>query len=276
MIVLNALLATGLVFQTLLETAIIEIDKKDFISPLVPSNFDGTRLVFISDTHMSPFLTNKKFFERLAKKISFLQPDLLLLGGDYIQSEVLPRKKADYLTEQMRLLSNIRAPLGKYAVLGNHDHKSLGASQTRTILKMHQIKCLDNHAVWIWKGLQRIRLGGVGDTWNEKPDLTPMKQKPDHRTLAILLSHQPQLVDSLPAHIKIDLMLTGHTHGGQIFPLPKHLPFNIGDLIAKRRVRGWQQVNQTTLLISQGIGTEMPYLRFFNQPQIHLITLRRS
>ena len=257
---------------SILETFDLQIDSHTIVSPDIPANFDGIRIVFVTDIHYGPIIGKKKLAD-LLQQVQLLKPHLFLLGGDYIQSKMPQKRQLRYLNELMAGLKQVRAPLGKFGVLGNHDHDEVGAEETRVAMRMAKIRPLDNEATWIWKGFQRIRLGGVGDLWFDKQFLEPTLKPVKDDDFVILLSHQPQFVDKINK-AKIDLMLTGHTHGGQVVPTNR-LPFKKG-MLKKKRVKGWIQVNQTELLISNGIGVEFPYIRIFNRPQIHFITLQRQ
>lgn len=257
---------------SVMETFNFKVDQHTVISPDIPSNFDGLRIVFISDPHHGPVLGQKKL-DRLITQIKHLQPHLFLMGGDYIQSKVAQKKQLRYLKDFALAIKQVKAPLGKYAVLGNHDHDEVGPDLTRDALRMAHVKLIDNDGLWLWKGFQRIRLGGVGDMWYDRQLLDPTLKPTKPHDFVILLSHQPTFVDKIN-QAKIDLMLTGHTHGGQVIPI-NSLPFNTGPL-KKKRVKGWLKVKKTELLISNGIGVEFPYIRIMNRPQIHLITLQKQ
>ena len=267
-------LAAGaaVVTYTSLETFTFEVEEKHLSSPDIPPNFDNVRIVFLADIHHGIFL-NKKALTRIMRKVKYLQPHLLLLGGDYVQSKMSMEKEVACLKEVFAQIKDIKAPLGKYGVLGNHDHDEVGADTTRLVMNAAGVRPLDNQATWIWKGFQRIRLGGVGDMWFNQQDLLPTLKGVSPHDYVILLSHQPNYVDELD-QAKIDLMLTGHTHGTQAIPFP--VPFNLGRMVKKDRAKGWMQVGPTTLLISRGLGVEFPYIRLLNQPQMHLITLHHE
>jgi len=269
-----ASLAAGaaLVTYTALETYTFEVDEKHLSSPDIPPNFDNVRIVFLSDIHHGVFI-NRRTLARIIKKVQFLQPHLLLLGGDYVQSKMSPEKEMACLQGVFNQIKEIKAPLGKFGVLGNHDLDEVGAEAAYAAMNSAGVRPLDNQATWIWKGFQRIRLGGVGDLTYDTQDIEATLKGTNLHDYIILLSHQPTYVDELQQK-KIDLMLTGHTHGSQAIPFP--LPFSVKGLITKGRVKGWLQVGPTTLLISRGLGVEFPFIRLLNQPQMHLITLHHE
>lgn len=268
----SLILGGTMLSYSVMETFDFKVDQHTVISPDIPDNFNGLRIVFISDPHYGPVLGRKKL-ARLISQIKYLQPHLFLLGGDYTQSKMPQKQQLRYLKELALALRQVKAPLGKFAVLGNHDHDETGPDVTREALRSAHIRPIDNEGLWLWKGFQRIRLGGVGDMWYDKQLLDPTLKPIKPRDFVILLSHQPTFVDRIN-QAKIDLMLTGHTHGGQIIPM-NNLPFNTG-LLKKKRVKGWLKVKNTELLISNGIGVEFPYIRILNRPQIHLITLQKQ
>ncbi len=272
-IIPNLVISGALASYTLLETLTFEVEEKTISHPQIPDNFSGVRIVFLSDIHHGVFL-RRPILKKIVDKIIYLEPHLVLLGGDYVQSKLPHHRQLEYLDNVFSEIKRIKAPLGKFGVLGNHDHDEVGAAATARAMRAGGCRPLDNQAVWIWKGFQRIRLGGVGDLWLDQQDLEPTLKSLKPSDYTILLSHQPLYIDQAD-HSQIDLMLTGHTHGGQALPLTNNVPFNLGQM-RRDRIKGWVQVDHTQLLISRGLGVEFPFIRLFNQPQIHLLTLQKS
>ncbi|NLD98231.1 MAG: hypothetical protein GX640_00005, partial [Fibrobacter sp.] len=156
-IIIIFIFATLTVIYSFLEPYWIETKKYTIYSADVPGLFDGYSIVFLSDIHhgRNYSLTSVK---KLVKKVNNLNPDLVLLGGDYVEGS--PK----YIIPCINILGKLNTSFGfvTMGVLGNHDHWQ-GASLTRRMMAESGIICLDNRAVWIRKGNQRIRIGGVGD-----------------------------------------------------------------------------------------------------------------
>jgi predicted MPP superfamily phosphohydrolase len=136
------------------------------------------------------------------------------------------------------------------------------------------IVLLDNRAVWVNRGDSRIRIGGVGDLTTSTQDLMPMLEGTSKEDLMILVTHHPNYALQLPDN-KIDLMLCGHTHGGQVSFRGKWVPPWPGEAKLKY-LTGIVKEGSTTMIISNGIGTVGPPIRIMAAPQIWEITLRRD
>ncbi len=262
--VITLLLAIFLAYS-FVEPHWLKIKEVTFSSPDVPKAFDGVRVAFIADIHRGPFFSQARV-RRLVDKVNALKPDMILLGGDYVLGD--PVKYSDSCFQE---LARLKAPLGCFAVLGNHDYgKSVGPS-TRAI-KNAGITLLDNRGVWIDKGDAHIRLGGVGDYEVDTPDVGPVLYGTKPSDFVLLVSHNPAFVHDLQPG-QVDLMLSGHTHGGQITffglwapVLPRHVGQGLRSGVVK--------TDATTVIVSNGVGTIFPPMRFFARPDIVVVTLR--
>jgi predicted MPP superfamily phosphohydrolase len=209
----------------------------------------------------------------LVQQVNELQPDLIALGGDYIYAST------DYESPIFAELAELEAPLGRFAVLGNHDYGEYqgdGKDPSTAIraIKRAGIELLDNRGVWVERDGARIRLGGVSDYREGIPDPDPVIEGTTSEDMVILLCHNPDYAEALSAG-DIDLMLSGHTHGGQVtfFGLwAPHLPSDYG----QRYRTGMVDAATCAVIVSNGVGTIFPPLRFFARPQIVEITLRHS
>ncbi len=225
--------------------------------------FQGLRVLWITDIHAGPFLDPRALaaaFERL----SSLQADLILYGGDFATSCL---EEFAACTEALRAL---RAPLGRYAVLGNHDHYTEHPEALREALETLGIGVLHNrHTVLRHRGASLV-LSGVDD-WNcGQPDLDaalpPLGQRPGP---VVLLSHNPDVFFEAAAR-DVALVLAGHTHGGQI-RLPK-LPV----LVRMSRYgldEGRYAWNGSELVVSRGLGAVGLPLRWGCPPEAVLLEL---
>jgi len=256
-------------YAVFVEPCMITIAEYEIVSENLPDTFDDKRIALITDIHhgtrLSYNLLNK--IVRLTKRQS---PDLILLGGDYAN---------DYQPEQLAAcfvkLSELDAPLGMYAVLGNHDYWRL--QEMRKTISDAGIKLLEDDAVWLEKDDDRILLVGVTDPWSTKPSFAGMQQELAESDFTIVLSHNPDFYDKMtPAEReRIDLMLSGHTHGGQITVFGFYAPVKTAD--AKYLARHIKPDDgRTTILVSNGVGTVGLPIRFFARPQIVLVTLKKK
>lgn len=260
------LLIIILVAYSLIEPYLLEVKQYTITSDQVPPAFDGLRIAFLSDIHRGPFVSQERMGQ-LVNKVNGLHPDLIALGGDYVHVE---RK---YLPSCFIELSKLRAKYGVYGVLGNHDY--YGSSDlTAYYMARAGIICLSNHSTWVNIGNQRIKLGGVGDFEEDMQDLSPTIDdvKPDD--YVILLSHNPDYAETFTDN-EVDLMLSGHTHGGQITLFGLWTPFN-RSLYGQKYQSGLVQTSSTKVIVSNGIGTVIAPIRFGARPQIVEVTLKHE
>ena len=260
-----ALLVAIFVAYSFVEPFMLKVKEVTFTSADLPKAFDGTRVVFISDIHRGPFFSQDRV-RSLVSKVNALKPDLILLGGDYVYED--PVKYSESCFQE---LARLNAPEGCFAVLGNHDYgKDVGPS-TRAIQNAG-ITLLDNRGVWIDKGNERIRLGGVGDYDVDNPDIAPIIRGTAPGDFVLLVSHNPAFVRELKPG-QVDLMLSGHTHGGQVTFFGLWAPVLPREVGQKLRT-GVVKTDATTVIISNGVGTIFPPIRFFARPDIVVVTLR--
>jgi predicted MPP superfamily phosphohydrolase len=234
---------------------------------------------------------------KMVKKMMDFQPDLILFGGDFLQSILSPKKKYHYLESLAEELAALQAPDGLYSILGNHDYGTPESRADKMVLKLWgwktaekidisarvkktlgqgaKINFIDNDGLWLKRGGAQIRLGGVGDLWFDKQDLKRAKGNKTDDDFMILLSHQPNYFDQITPEDKGDLVLAGHTHGGQV-SLMYYLPVDAQSCFRWRYRGGLVKAAQGQMLVSTGVGNSAPYIRFFAPPKIHLITLRSS
>ncbi len=265
--------AAGLVFYagevSRHELELIEVTIK---LPRLPDAFAGMKVVQISDFHFHAY-TEAMFLESIVRKVNALAPDLVLLTGDFISSNPLPQhvnvKLAYHCAE---ILSRIECPL-RYAIMGNHD-ALVGAHAVTDALTTHGLPVLANRSVPLERQGQRIWLAGVEDVLVQRPDLAtalPAGPRRDGET-TILLAHEPDFADYAMGQ-QVDLILSGHTHGGQIlFPfLP---PLMLPDMGTKYVHGLFRLGDGMQLYVNRGIGAVTLPFRFRCPPEITAITLQ--
>ncbi len=240
----------------------------------LPPAFEGFRIAQISDIHYDEY-TEPYFVRHIIDHINSLAPDLVALTGDYISFTPMPR---DYVLGAMHrcaaTLSRIACPQ-RYAVMGNHD-SFLGAPTVAPILAEVSIPLLVNEHVAIERGGQKLWIAGIHDPVTHDPDLNAaVPARPDGPV--VLLSHGPDYADTVAAHPRgplVDLMLSGHSHGGQV-----RLPF-VGALHTppggQKYVEGLFHIGAMQLYVNRGIGTVGLPIRLNCPPEITLFTLTRA
>jgi len=240
----------------------------------LPSGFEGFRVVQVSDIHYDEY-TEPSFLDRVIDRVNGLAADLVLLTGDFISFGPLPRSFSMGAMERCaRQLSEIRCAQ-RFAVMGNHD-SILGAPTIRPILAEVGIPLLVNQHVPIERAGQRLWLCGVHDPVTHVPNLhTAIPERPDGPVL--LMAHAPDYADEVVVHPRgrlVDLMISGHTHGGQVrFPLVGALKLPPG---GQKYVEGLYQFDRMQLYVNRGIGTTGLPLRLNCPPEITLMELRKS
>ncbi len=257
MLVLLLILGWALVEPYWLEVKNIEYSQD------VPAGFDNYKIVFLTDIHYGPYFSAGRVRE-IVEETNALKPDLILLGGDYISGNV--NEIAPVFSE----LARLRAKDGVYGVLGNHDWRENGQLAW---YKMQEagIKILDNRAVWLQRGEDKIRLGGVGDWWTDEVDFGPTTLDVGEKDLVIMVGHNPDVAEFENSG-KIDLMLSGHMHGGQVtfFGMWGMVPSYYGQ---KYRV-GWVRGKAMDVYVSRGIGNTIIPVRFWCRPELTVLTLK--
>ena len=225
-----------------------------------PKIIEETRIVQISDVHFSQ-VTGSDFARKISKVISDLKPDILICTGDYLDHGIVDPQA---VTMAMK---KIVAPLGKYAVSGNHEYIN-GINQSIEFIEENGFSLIDNKAVDIGRNIQLL---GVSDkTGNrfgrKKPEDSEILKKGTPDKYVVFLKHQPDIRKKDTNHF--DLMLSGHTHAGQIFP------FGIFVRMAFKYCSGsYTFKNGSILHVNRGTGTWGPPVRFAATSEITLIDL---
>jgi predicted MPP superfamily phosphohydrolase len=237
------------------------------VSIPLPQGFEalaGTKIGFVTDTHVGPFIDP----EDLARATALLDvesPDLILLGGDLISES--PR----YIAGAVEVLEVLleKAPLGGYAVLGNHDF-NVSASKVTEGLSQAGFGVLRNDAVSIPTNGSELWIGGIDETLLGRPSPPDTFAQIPDGAAAIALWHEPQFAEQAAAQGAF-LQLSGHTHGGQI-RIPGVGPVGL-PVHGKRYVMGLNHADGMAVYTSRGVGVYRPPMRFNCPPEVTLISL---
>lgn len=238
----------------------IEVTRHEvFIDDLAPE-LDGYRIAFLTDTHIAGFV-RRQFYGEIVKQTMLSEPDLILLGGDFVTWE----RHIPLIGPA--LLEGLSARDGIYAVLGNHDYWA-NAAKVRAALEEHGVKLVINRSVVPRRGLTLL---GIDEVYRGEPDLDAAFAHA--RDTIIGLSHHPDIIDELDGR-RIDLLVCGHTHGGQI-----RFPF-FGSVVVPSRhegryAAGFQRRGEVLMYVSRGIGA-IPPLRILCKPEVATFVLRRG
>ncbi len=262
-IVRNVLKATGLYWRARQNAERILVKRNDVTFKTLPSLFEGFTILHISDLHVD---MNEVAMNRLIELVGNMQYDVCVLTGDYRGRTFGPFQPA--LDGVARVGTHLKQPI--YAVLGNHD-----TIQMVPGLEAMGIRVLLNECETIVRKDQRIYLAGIDDAHFfrvdniEKAALTIPRGE-----FSILLSHTPEVYRQA-AHANFDLMLSGHTHGGQIC-LPGSIPIKLEAVLPRRMGAGPWQYRDMIGYTSVGAGSSVVPVRLNCPPEITLHHLRRG
>lgn len=233
-----------------------------------PKELSGLRIAVISDIHTgAPFINDKKL-QQIVSTTNALNPDLVVLLGDYMSPNSWHSHRVEPEVTAVRL-RDLRAPLGVYTVLGNHDWWYSGET-VRRAFEQNGIVVLENEVAEVKWRAGSFWLVGLADLWTrpQRVNQTIAKAPPDSTIIA--LTHNPDIFPGLPRNVP--LLLAGHTHGGQVnIPLigSPIEPSNFG----QRYAAGHVFENDHHLFVTTGIGTSILPVRFRVPPEIAIVTL---
>jgi predicted MPP superfamily phosphohydrolase len=270
----GALAATMALYSSLVARHEISVLSQRILVDNLPSAFVGHRIVQLSDFHLEEF-TEPFFLERVVAQVNRLNPDIVLLTGDFIT-----RGSLNFLIEHhaasrcAEILATIRCAQ-KFAVLGNHD-VAVSAPMVTAALQRQGLPVLHNRYESLTLRGDTLNIAGTADPGTDRPDLTTAI--PSNPTgPVILMSHAPDYADFVVSHPRgslVDLMLSGHSHGGQV-RLPLVGPLVLPPL-GRKYVEGLFHFNRLQLYVNRGLGTVGIPIRLNCPPEITLITLDRQ
>ena len=247
----------------------------------LPTDFENFQIVQISDLHAS-YWVGKKYLMSVIEEVNKLQKNLFVITGDIITGAVndfwkrwLPTAKHDYLAMVIDVLSNLKDS-DKMAVLGNHDQWDGIETEKRLVRELERIGVvvLRNSSMPILRGKESIHIAGIDDVWFSH-DLTKAMQNVPDNAFKILLSHSPDIMSDVRKDMKIDLTITGHTHGGQVaIPYLSHHFIPIDN--PARYLSGLVKEPYGYTYVNRGIGTLVFPFRFLAPPEITSFKLKRS
>lgn len=239
----------------------------------INDSFDGIKIVHFSDLHYLR-VTNKKKLEEIVEEINLINPDIVFFTGDLIDKDftITDDDKNDLIEE----FNKIKAKYGKYAIIGNHDYvkeidllKEIYTNSNFTLMQ-------NNYDIIYGNNNDKLFIGGVDTySYNEADIDTVMSYFTDNDDIAykIILTHEPDYADIVLSKYKIDLILSGHSHNGQInVPYIKNLFLPYG---SRKYYENYYRLDNTDLYISSGIGESRINFRLFNKPSINFYRINK-
>jgi predicted MPP superfamily phosphohydrolase len=243
----------------------IEVTRHDLFIDDLPEAFDGYRIAFLTDTHVASFV-RRDFYRECIARVNAFNPDSVFLGGDFVTW-----KRHIPLAAEV-LLPDLHPPDGLYAVLGNHDIWA-GAEEVTQAFAAHGVEFIQNRSVRLRRDGAEIALLGIDEIYRGKPDVTAAFAGVDESKPCLGISHHPDVIDLLDGR-RLDLLVCGHTHGGQI-RFPFFGPVVVPSAHEWELASGFHRIRNVLMYVSRGIGA-IPPVRILCRPEVATFVLRRG
>jgi predicted MPP superfamily phosphohydrolase len=259
--------ASGILGAIAMRSALKQVELRNLEIKLarLPPKLDGFTIVQLTDVHMGPTL-HKPFLDDVVARTNALQPDVIAITGDLVDGSV------EQLREMVAPIGQLKARHGVYFVTGNHEYYS-GVEEWIDELGRLGVKVLRNERVSVGDGEHSFDLAGIDDhssrgfARGHGPDLARALEGRDDSRELVLLAHQPRAIDEAERH-GVGLQLSGHTHGGQIWP------WNFLVKLQQPYVAGLARQGKTQLYVSRGTGYWGPPMRLGAPAEITRVVLR--
>ncbi len=253
-------------FSKVAKTAINEanslvVEEVEIYLKRLPEKLDGLRIVHLSDIHHSPF-TDLRHIENAVEISNGLRPDMFILTGDYVSHD------SKFIAPMAEVLGDLESEFGTFACLGNHDHWT-DADLVTHLMRGEGINVLVNDGFRFTARGASFWLCGVDDHMAGKTDIPAALHGSFEDEMKLLLAHNPVIIRQAVRN-RIDVMFSGHTHGGQVKIRDKEKR-----VLANRRLSsGLSKRKDTQIYITRGIGTVVLPVRYQCPPEISLIELK--
>lgn len=267
----------GVIYPTLIEPRHLEVNRIPIKIAGLPKGLDGLTIAHLTDLHRSS-VVSESYLLSAVETANDLKPDLIVFTGDYLTHERSHREDITqggtyegegFIRDSARCLKAAKARYGVYACLGNHDHWYDG-NLCATVIQEAGVPVLRNASTTITINGEALPIVGLGDLWTEGIDFAKAFDH-NHAPFSLVLMHNPDTFENWPrsgAH----LILSGHTHGGQV-NIPFYGPPIVPSRFGQKYAHGLFQKDNTFMYVSRGVGLISPAVRFNCRPEIALIQL---
>ncbi|PFN24161.1 metallophosphoesterase [Bacillus cereus] len=261
-------------YATEIERKLITVTWNEVKSSNLPKEFNNKKIVQFSDVHLGPEFSLKQL-DSLVEKMNELHPDIVVFTGDLIDRFGSYKGERE---EAKGILQKIHAPLGKYAVFGNHDRGGGGSLFYKKYMEEAGFSVLVNEVqkIKVENG-KYITISGLDDFLLGKPQIDVTLKNLKQQDFNMLLVHEPDVADKV-ARYPVDFQMSGHSHGGQV-----QIPF-VGPLLttklAEKYVEGMYEFGGKSkplhLYVNRGIGTTRMPVRFWSIPELSVFVLKQN
>ncbi len=240
----------------------LSIERQEIFLQRLPRSLDRLRIVHLSDLHYGP-LTSSAHLKRAVETANDLYPDIIALTGDYISQD------RAYAAPCAAVVGQLRARYGVYAILGNHDHWT-DAKLISDLFRAEGVRVLINEGMRMDLNGASFWLAGVDDRMVGLEDLPLALAGSAKSELKIVLAHNPIILRRAAA-ADVDLVLSGHTHGGQVTWRSER---SRSGRPRRRLLRGLGRRGHTQIYVSRGLGTVVVPIRYGCPPEVAVLELR--
>ncbi len=253
-----------LLYAYFIEPNWIQVNSLQLTLPHLASEFNGYKIVQISDIHVNKWMTPARL-NRIVRLVNQQKPDLIAATGDFVT-----RRQQRFIPNLNATISQLSAKDGIFGVLGNHDYY-VNPKEVEKILAQNNITNLKNTFYTLQRGDAKLYIAGVDDIFFGQDRLDLVLENLPNDGAAILLAHEPDFADKSKVTGRFDLQLSGHSHAGQIrvpFLRPLVLP-----TLGKKYYSGLYQLGDMKLYTNRGLGMTGFHLRFNCRPEITVFNL---
>lgn len=242
------------------------IKQYDFYSYDLPPAFDGFRMAFASDFHYESRF-KRSHLDHAVRALKSMHADVLLLGGDYISP------KGGDMDTLFAALGRVFTPYGTFAVLGNHEY-NYGYNEVVAAMKKNGVRLMEHQSYKLMKDGQHLIISGVRNPFDLTANGNSPSQQLPAEDFVVLLTHTPDYAEDVDVS-NANLVLAGHTHGGQISLFKKYAPVK-HSAYGNRFLTGWKENSKgTPVIITNGLGTSRLDVRLFTPSEVVLVVLHR-